>query len=312
MDRKYFIFSLLVTSVFFFSKCKDENRPIVVNSDQEEENNDNVIEAECQFSGVQNEYVACLNNLSEATLDIATWNLEYFPTNGNTTLGLLQDIIPNINADLIAVQEISNISEFNRLVNNLDGWEGEVVNVGGSLDLGYLYKICEIEIIESPSAVLNGSVEPRPAIQTKVYHSTTDLEIVLFNIHLKCCGSTGSSEANRRQASSIALQNYINTSLPNQNVIVLGDWNDDIGDGPFDNFLEDDGFEFADQSIADGPSSDWSYAYSSQYLSHLDHILFSNELADNFDGAETIILDDCISNFSYNISDHRAVLARFK
>jgi len=210
------------------------------------------------------------------------------------------------------VQEVNNITEFNQLIDNIEGWEGFAIDVSGAINLGYLYKTSEIEIIESASIALESIVEPRPAGKIKIRHKVNGLEVTLFNIHLKCCGSTGSVEANRREAVSIALEAYINSNLPNEKIIVLGDWNDDLFDGPFDNFLNDDNFKFADESIASGTTDYWSYPYSSQYLSHLDHILITNELFDNLTITKTIVVDDCISNYEYNVSDHRAVMASFE
>ena len=135
------------------------------------------------------------------------------------------------------------------------------------------------------------------------------MEVVLFNIHLKCCGVAGSIEAKRRESASIALQNYINNNLPDENVIILGDWNDDIHDGPFDNFINDSNFTFTDEEIGNGNSSNWSYP---SWPSHLDHILITNELFNRFTEVKTIQLENCINNVDYNVSDHRAVMARFQ
>lgn len=283
---------------------------IHVNKNQEFDNYDNLSDTiNCQFDGIHSAYSSCFTELSDTTLDVVTWNLEFFPSNGNATLGLLEDIIPNMNADIIAIQEINNISDFNLLLNNLDGWQGEAININGSLDLGYIYKTCEIEILEFSTIALAESVEPRPAVKIKIRHKTTGLEMTLFNIHLKCCGETGSDEANRREAASFALQNHINTNLSNESVIVLGDWNDDIHDGPYDNFVNDPNFSFADEDIGNGSSLNWSYP---SWPSHLDHILITNELFDNFIEVKTIKLDSCIYNVESNVSDHRAVMARFE
>ena len=101
--------------------------------------------------------------------------------------------------------------------------------------------------------------------------------------------------------------------MSDQNVIVLGDFNDDIAESTnnvFSNFLNDtENYYFADTHIAEGPSSNWSFP---NWPSHLDHILITNEIF----GVEpssvtTLRLDDSIlggwSNYDNYISDHRPV-----
>ena len=51
----------------------------------------------------QNNY---LNFGTSNTLDIVTWNLEWFPKNGNITIDSLKSIIEKIDADVYAFQEI--------------------------------------------------------------------------------------------------------------------------------------------------------------------------------------------------------------
>lgn len=300
------IILFVIIGLLFLQQCDE----IHIAENKSLDNYENLTDTiNCQFNSIHSAYSSCLTELSDTTLDVVTWNLKFFPINGNATLGLLEDIIPNMNADIIAIQEINNISDFNLLLKNLNGWQGEVINVNGSLDLGYIYKECEIEVLENSSIVLSESVEPRPAVRIKIRHKSTGLEITLFNIHLKCCGVTGSDDANRREAASKTLQSYINNNLSNENIIVLGDWNDDIHDGPFENFLNDTNFTFADEEIANGSSNNWSYP---SWPSHLDHILISKGLFDNFLETKTIKLDSCINNVESNISDHRAVMTRFE
>ena len=70
---------------------------------------------------------------------------------------------------------------------------------------------------------------------------------------------------------------------------------------------------FADISIANGPSSDWSFP---TWPSHLDHILISNEFFDIFsnDIILTYKIDDYMNSwqqYDNYISDHRPVVINF-
>jgi len=247
---------------------------------------------------------------SEDILTVATWNIEQYPKNGTTTINAVKDIILNMDVDIIALQEIDDIGAFNTLVDELAGWEGKLFDVRGGIELAYLYKTSEITSFSNLSIIFGDdrNAFPRQPVLATATHRN-GLEVTIFNIHLKCCGLTGSDDANRRETASLALQEYIDTNLPNDNVFVVGDWNDDISDGPFDNFLSDsDNYVFADFDIGNGSSANWSYP---SWPSHLDHILITNELFDNHISTETLKLDQTTSNYISNVSDHRPVLASF-
>ena len=58
-------------------------------------------------------------NLSNVTfggsnsLDVITWTIENFPKNGQQTIDSVAVIIQSLDADVIALQEIMNVSDFN-------------------------------------------------------------------------------------------------------------------------------------------------------------------------------------------------------
>ena len=56
-----------------------------------------------------------INFSSQNSFDIITWNLEWFPKQGAiTTVDSVKEIIEVIDAEMIALQEINNVSEFNQ------------------------------------------------------------------------------------------------------------------------------------------------------------------------------------------------------
>mgnify|MGYP001215660324 CR=1 FL=1 len=126
-----------------------------------------------------------------------------------------------------------------------------------------------------------------------------------------------SDEEKRRYDAIGLLREYIDTNLSDKNVIVLGDLNDDISESSSNNVfqlvLDDPNYQFADIDIANGSSSNWSFP---SWPSHLDHILITNELFDEFNTSEvqTIKLDQYISGgwgqYDQNISDHRPVFMK--
>ncbi len=252
------------------------------------------------------QFESCLLPQSTETLEIVTWNIENFPMQGSTVAQVIE-IIQNMDVDVIAVQEITSSSDFRAVVNGLEGWEGELFNVRGGIDLGYLYKTSEITSI-APLEILFDDLRspfPRQPVVTEVTH-INGLTVKIVNIHLKCCNDG----IERRRNASNLMKDFFDINEANTNLVVVGDWNDDLDDGaPFQDFEDDaENYQFADLNIANGPSANWSFP---SFPSHIDHILISNELFDNLVGSSTIRLEGCVSNFSRNVSDHRPVMAVF-
>ena len=256
-----------------------------------------------------NKYANCLSTLKNDELNVVTWNIEFFPKKDALTSSLVADIVKNMDADVIAVQEINSISNFNDMADGLAGWESQVINLSGSLDIGYLYKTSEVSVISNARSV-DISVSPRPPVEITIKH-TNGLEVTFLNIHLKCCG--GESNVSRRRSASIAMKTYIDDNLPNDNVILLGDFNDDIDindDTPFENFINDsNNYWFADTEIAAGSSENWSFP---SWPSHIDHILITNELFDNLTEVKALKMEECLSNYDADITDHRPIMATFR
>ena len=256
---------------------------------------------------INDNYPVIVPDDPEEVLTVVTWNIEQYPKNGQSTINAVHDIITNMDADIIALQEIDDIAAFNSLVVSLDGWEGKLYDVRYGIELGYLFKTSEISSFSNLSIIYNDDSDafPRqPVIATATHNN--GLEVTLINLHLKCC-----DEGEQRRADASAkLKSYIDDNLPTDNVIVLGDMNDDILSGsPFSNFINDsDNYLFTDMDIATGSSAYWSYP---GWPSHLDHILITNELFDNFVSSETLLLNLEVSNYDGNVSDHRPVVVHF-
>jgi len=263
---------------------------------------------------------------TDTTFEVMTWNMEFFPANGQTTLDYVSQIIEALEVDVIAVQEIDDYDKFLELLDGLEGWEGIATNTG-YLNLGYIYNP---EFVQMTSILQiypdkNRELPRKPLIMEMIYNGN---EYVLINNHLKCCGdgimnsNDPYDEETRRFDACVLLDEYITENFPDDNVIVLGDLNDILTDSESNNvfqvFFDDpENYLFADMAIAEGPSADWSYP---SWPSHLDHLLISNELFDEFNDEATVIttlrIDDYLENgfweYEQNVSDHRPVAIKFK
>lgn len=259
---------------------------------------------------------------TESTLEIMTWNVENFPKNGQTTLSYVSDIIETLEVDILALQEIEDIDSFNQMVSGLDAYDGYLESTFFA-GLGFIYKPEMIQIndfyeIYTTSEYWN--FFPRsPMVMDFTY---MDERFIVINNHFKCCGdgildlNNTNDEETRRYVASNLLKEYVDTNFEDENVIIVGDLNDNLTDGSQNNvfqmILDDDDYLFTDLEIAKGNNSNWSFP---TWPSHLDHILITNELfayfEDNESAVQTIKVDDYLTGgwleYEENISDHRPV-----
>ena len=265
---------------------------------------------------------------SDETLDIATWNIEYFPKH-ELTIDYVQEAIDSLGVDIIALQEITSNEKLDNLTNSLDGnWisfrSGAINSNWGQL--AYLINTHSIGSTQEPYTILEW--EAYGATNAFAYKAPFVLEFsfnnqqyFLINVHFKCCGDGTIDQSNiydeelRRLQASLLLYEYINEYLPNDNVIVLGDLNDELLDSPNNNvfqiFIDDsENYLFADIDLANTVNEEnWSFP---NWPSHIDHILITNELFDNVIITETALINLSLSGgwgeYDTYISDHRPVV----
>ena len=261
---------------------------------------------------------------SDNSLDFATWNIEWFPKNGQNTVNYVIDIVEQLDLDIIAIQELNDTMMFDQMLDGLPDYTGYYES-SWFAGLAYIYKADVIDvnnIYEIYTTSPYWSAFPRSPMVMDV--DFMGKNYIFINNHFKCCGdgslnsNNDSDEEMRRFIASNLLKEYIDNNFSNKNVIVLGDLNDDIAESSLNNvfqtILDDsENYRFVDMDIADGSSSNWSFP---TWPSHLDHILITNELFDELDNSEvqTIKLDQYLdggwSEYDTNISDHRPVFMK--
>ncbi|MCP4581131.1 MAG: T9SS type A sorting domain-containing protein [candidate division Zixibacteria bacterium] len=255
---------------------------------------------------------------TEETFDIATWNVEQFPKRGQRTIDTLAILINDLELDLIAMQEITDTLAFRDLVSQLDGWEGLYSPDYSGLKTGVLYRTDQVTVVSWEPIFWNEGWEfPRPPIRLtiEVELPSGRFDFFLIVMHLKAMSDETSQE--RRRLAILMLKDYLDELvpyLPEQDWLIVGDWNDQLDDPEADNvfwpLLQDDLYHFLTLPMAGNPY--WS---SYPYLNSLiDHIMVTTDALDEYglDGlTETLRLDDDYSNYDYVISDHRPVMSQF-
>lgn len=258
---------------------------------------------------------------TDSTFEVLTWNLQWFPTNGQTTIDYLGEIIEALDVDLLAIQEVDEISAFEQLVEGLDAYEGYLES-SYFAGLAYIYKTGTLQINDIYEIYTSSQFwSPFPRAPMVMDLDFKGERFIIINNHLKCCGdgildiSDQDDEETRRYIASNLLKEYVDSYFPNENTIVLGDLNDILSDDAqnnvFQKILDDgDNYLFADYEIAFGNESEWSYP---SWPSHIDHMLITNELFDDLARAgsviQTIKVEEYLTGgwpeYDANVSDHR-------
>ena len=259
------------------------------------------------------------------SLDIATWNIEWFPKNNQTTVISVTEIIELLELDVLAIQEIDDTTMFDQMLDSLPAYLGYYES-SWFAGLAYVYRNGSVEVndiyeIYTTSSFWNAF--PRSPMVMDINFMGENY--FLINNHFKCCGGgiidhdDISDEENRRYIAMNLIKEYIDNNLSDKNVIVLGDLNDDIAEPLLNNVFQEviddsNNYRFADIGIAQGNSSDWSFP---NWPSHLDHILITDELFNGINTleVETIKIDQFLdggwNEYDQNISDHRPVAIKF-
>jgi len=256
---------------------------------------------------------------TDDALDIMTWNIEWFPKNGEITVDYVTQIIDVLDVDILAIQEVDDTVLFTQMLDNLNEYEGYFES-SWFAGLAYIYKTETVEINDIYEIYTTSPYwSPFPRSPMVMDMNFMGENYIIINNHFKCCGDDNlnlnddGDEETRRYIASNLLKNYIDDNFPNDNVIVLGDLNDILTDSPSNNvfqmFINDaENYIFTDMDIANGSSAEWSYP---SWPSHLDHILVTNELFDNISYVEVIRIDSFMdgewSEYDQYISDHRPV-----
>jgi len=250
-------------------------------------------------------------------LEVITWNLEWFPAAGDTTLRSVAEIVSDWQVDIVAFQEIKNIGEFARLMELLPDHDFVISEQSSFMDQAIVYRKDVITYLghREPFASDDYYYAGRPPLMVDFYWhcGSAGLEFSLINMHLKCCGDG----LYRRQQSLQQLHGLLTDYLDNgnENIIVVGDWNDDLADKgieqSFTVFLEDrDNFRFATEAIY----QDVKQASYPSWPSFLDHILYARGFFDEQAAGgrvETLKPEDYVGSweiYEATLSDHRPVL----
>jgi endonuclease/exonuclease/phosphatase family metal-dependent hydrolase len=260
----------------------------------------------------------------EGSLEVITWNLRTFPLN-QSSLQTIAQIIPQMKVDVIAFQEIMDASAFDSLADLIPNYAALVYNATNTYRLAYLYDTRTVQV-NDVYTIFEGETNPFPRAPYVLDLTFEGKQVYIINNHLKAFGDDYIDESDpwdeeyRRRLACQMLDQYIVDNLSDDRVVVVGDMNDQIAEPPsynvFQVFLDKPlEYRFADMPIAQNPT--YSTVSYPNYVSHIDHILLSNELFGALDHegslCKVINVEDYMGsweNYSDQISDHRPLGVR--
>ncbi|MHC0448284.1 choice-of-anchor J domain-containing protein [Flavobacterium sp. 3-218] len=142
-------------------------------------------------------------------------------------------------------------------------------------------------------------------------------EVKVIDVHARANSGTDMTTYTRRKYDIEVFKDSLDTHYPNDNLIILGDYNDDVKKSVFgtnnpstyENFVTDTS-NYKALTLEISQAGAFSFLTSGGFL---DHIMISNELFDQYINESTTVYDprNDIANYTTTTSDHGPVIARF-
>ncbi len=262
------------------------------------------------------------------TLEIGTWNIEWFgssqgPSNDALQLQNVETVIESADFDILGVQEIVSTSQFNTLLNRLSGYDGIIANdslvQGGSgsysndeQKVGLIYKNSVATLLSAKVILANQDYvfAGRPPVEFKLQVGSETLMVIVM--HAKA--GSASNSYNRREDAAAALKSYLDSTYPNDKVWVVGDFNDDVDQSitngrvsSYQIFLDDP----TDYAFPTKTLSEAGIASTVSYPDIVDHHLVTNEVYATYIPGSVQAIQPNIANYGSTTSDHYPIISSY-
>ncbi|UII19281.1 T9SS type A sorting domain-containing protein [Fulvivirga ligni] len=292
-----------------------------------------------------------------STFDVAAWNIEWFGDEGNAPASdaiqkdSVKAILLALDADIIAVEEIVDTVLFAQMISEMPGYDyflSDFVSNPGVYDnsqrVGFVYNTSTVAPDFSASRALLSTIHPiynggddsylvgYPDARDRFWASgrlpymleadvTIDgisKRINMLVVHARANSSDAQSRYDMRKYDVEVLKDSLDAYYSDVNLIMLGDYNDDldetVADVPttvstYEAYIADT----AEYKLLTLPLSNQGLRSYVFYTNVIDHIIASDEAAEYFlEGSARIGYQFYDSDYAYNTSDHLPVTARFQ
>ena len=265
---------------------------------------------------------------SDSTLDVATWNIEWFgdsingPNNEVNQLKNVTEVITSMDMDIMALCEVSNTGYWQKLQNNLTEYGAVITTYNQTQKTALLYRKSMFKLLYSKSILLaydyefaSGRFPLEVALETQ-FGAKKDT-VYCWVIHLKAnTGSTSEKLASydRRAKAAEELKKYLD-SKKRLKGWVLGDWNDDLDvsivsgkASPFLAWRNDTNYVFPSYRLTLAKQKS-----TANYSEMIDHMSCLPAMKPNWllNQSGVMVGDAYIGSYRLNTSDHYPVWAKF-
>ncbi|WP_165864764.1 Ig-like domain-containing protein [Rufibacter latericius] len=294
--------------------------------------------------------------LKSETFDVATYNMEFFgngtqiegygPANAHLQIENATTVLNRLNMDIVGIEEISDETALAKVIADLPGSYAKQISPVYSYSIkpnssttpfpaqkiGFIYNTATVTPVGFRVMFEDMYRKAVAGTTTQIdddfwssgrlpYMGTFDVtvggitkRIRVIDIHAKSGGAN--ADFNRRVNDLKVLKDTLDMYYANHNVILLGDYNDNVvgsinagGVSSYNSFVTDvDDYMALTKTLAE--NGGFSFPSSNSFL---DHIIISNELTDDYLENSTTVEDprSYVTNYSNTTSDHLPVYARF-
>ncbi|MDQ1266882.1 MAG: hypothetical protein QG635_2035, partial [Bacteroidota bacterium] len=175
------------------------------------------------------------------TITIATFNIQWLgdgfddiKPRSSKDYDNIADIIRDLKADIIAVEEVENSAALKIILNRIDGYDFFISNKGSKQNVGIIYrKDISVESLGDYMPLEVSSGETRPGFIVKAQKGNFDF--ILMAVHFKSTSSydsTAELKEKSRELRSLQAEATVHwadsiISIGNENnIIIAGDFND--------------------------------------------------------------------------------------
>ncbi|MDQ3550753.1 MAG: choice-of-anchor J domain-containing protein, partial [Bacteroidota bacterium] len=289
------------------------------------------------------------------TLEVVNWNIEWFgstlngPRNEELQEQNVVKIMKEVNADVYGLMEIVDEAKLARVVNQLEGYAYTISDFGSHVNpfsgtnstleeaqkLAFVYKTSVVSVNEVRPMLsfdLNTQADAKDnpnfySWSSGRYPYLMDADVTLGGItknikfvlvHAKANTAPLAQSYERRKAGADALYDSLKTLWPEQEIIMLGDFNDDLDVSittgytttSWNKFTED----LAEYDALTLPLSLAGKKSTVSYNDIIDHVVVSNEMNRWYMTSTANILTEVtglVTNYGGTTSDHYPVFSRY-
>lgn len=274
---------------------------------------------------------------SDGTLETVTWNLEWYgsdfsgPSDYEQQTKNIVRVLDSLDADLYAFQEVNAQEDVNKITGNMKGYHGFIADhVSQSQKMAFIFNTNAIDSLDA-GPISSSDVSQdyqrnwsynwangRTPLYFSFSYKNTSEEFYAIVIHaISNYGDDKDEDYRRRNKAAQALYHHLKNTKADANIILLGDYNDDVDQSiyegketPYYEFVNDESnFDVLSKKLSDSGQS-----ASVNYEDIIDHITISNELFDNHLQNSTAVYEaplSYIDSYGETTSDHLPVWAKF-